>query len=197
MSTSEEMRELAEFSVPALVIGAIAALGAGGLAAFAGQPSGWAVITGLALGVPIALLGAGYTTLIALKKFPVGVFAPAAGYWFFAFPVAMLVHSIVTEWLFTGGPGLPAGPLWQFLLYNALLSMGFAIGFLWSHEYLGRHWWPRIRTHNRYAFSCVEEYKGLVTVMQERADATARGRAEKRKQRAAKIRDARASARRA
>jgi len=178
------MRELAEFAVPSYVIGAAAALVAGGLAAFAGQPSGWAVITGLALGVPIAVLGAGYTSLVALQKAPVGVFAPAAAYWFVAFPVAMLVHSIVTEWLFTGGPGLPPGPLWQFLLYNAILSMGFAIGFIWSHEFLGRQWWPRIRDHNRYARTCVEEYKGLATVLKERSDAVQRGRAEKRKQRA-------------
>jgi len=187
------MRELAEFAVPAYVIGAGAALIAGGLAAIAGQPSGWAVITGLALGVPIAVLGSGYATLVALQKAPVGVFAPAAAFWFVAFPVAMLVHSIVTEWLFTGSPGLPTGPLWQFLAYNALLSMGFAIGFIWSHEFLGRHWWPRIRDHNRYALVCVEEYKGLASVLQERADATARGRAEKRQQRA----EARDAARRA
>ena len=58
MSTSVELRELAEFAVPSYVIGAGAALAAGGLAAIAGQPSGWAVITGLALGVPIAVLGA-------------------------------------------------------------------------------------------------------------------------------------------
>ena len=192
MSTSER-RELAEFAVPSYVIGAVVALGAGGLAAFAGQPSGWAVITGLALGIPIAVLGAGYSTLVAIQKAPVGVFAPAAAYWFVAFPAAMLVHSIVTEWLFTGGPGLPAGPLWQFLLYNALVSMGFAIGFIWSHEFLGRHWWPRIRPHNRYALGVVEEYKGLANVLQERADATARGRAAKRQQRA----EARSAARRA
>jgi len=184
VSTSAELRELAEFAVPSYVIGAAAALVAGGLAAFAGQPSGWAVITGLGLGIPIAVLGAGYTTLVALQKAPVGVFAPAAAYWFVAFPVAMLVHSIVTEWLFTGGPGLPSGPLWQFLLYNAILSMGFAIGFIWSHEFLGRQWWPRIRDHNRYARTCVEEYKGLASVLQERKEATARGRAEKRQQRA-------------
>jgi len=190
------MRELAEFAVPSYVIGAAAALVAGGLAAFAGQPSGWAVITGLALGIPIAVLGAGYTSLVGLKKFPVGVFAPAAAYWFVAFPVSMLVHSIVTEWLFTGGPGLPSGPLWQFLLYNALLSMGFAIGFIWSHEFLGRQWWPRIREHNRYALACVEEYKGLAIVLQERKDATARNRAEKRRQRA-EAREARSAAPRA
>ena len=194
MSTSTELRELAEFAVPSYVIGAVAALGAGGLAAFAGQPSGWAVITGLGLGIPLALLGAGYTTLVGLQKVPVGVFAPAAAWWFVAFPAAMLVHSIVTEWVFTGGPGLPAGPLWQFLAYNAILSMGFAIGFIWSHEFLGRHWWPRIREHNRYARVCVEEYKGLASVLQERKNATARNRAEKQQQRA-EAREARSAGR--
>jgi len=183
VSTSER-RELAEFAAPSYVIGAGVALAAGGLAAFAGQPSGWAVITGLALGIPIAVLGAGYSTLVALQKAPVGVFAPAAAWWFFAFPASMLVHSVVTEWLFTGGPGLPDEPLWQFLLYNAILSMGFAIGFIWSHEFLGRQWWPRIRDHNRYARTCVEEYKGLAIALQERKDATARSRAEKRRRRA-------------
>lgn len=163
-----------------MAMGVIAALGAGVLAAVAGQPAGWVVITGLALGLPISLLGAGYASLVAFKKFPIGVFTPAAAYWLVGFPLAMLVHASVTEWLFTGAPGLPQGPLWQFLAYNALLSMGFAIGFLWSHEYLGRHWWPRIRDHNPYAASCVEEYVELATVMQERTEATARGRMEKK-----------------
>lgn len=171
---------LAEYSVPAMALGVIAALGAGGLAALAGQPAGWAVITGLALGLPISLLGAGYSSLVALKKLPVGVFTPAAAYWAVGFPLAMLVHASVTEWVFTGRPGLPLGPLWQFLAYNALLSMGFAIGFLWTHEYLGRHWWPRIRAHNPYAARSVEAYVGLAIVMHERREATARGRREKK-----------------
>ena len=179
--------------MPATAVGIVAALGAGGLAALAGQPAAWAVITGLALGVPIALLGAGYSVLVALKKFPVGVFAPAAVYWLVGFPLAMLLHSIVTEWLFTGRPGLPVGPLWQFLAYHALLSMGFAIGFLWAHEYLGRHWWPRIQEHNPYAASCIEEYVGLASVIQERSEATARGRKQKR-ERALKEKAARSGA---
>jgi len=197
-----DVRQLAEFSVPAMTVGVIAALGAGVLAAVAGQPAGWAVITGLALGLPISLLGAGYSSLVALEKFPIGVFTPAAAYWLVGFPLAMLVQASVTQWLITGRPGLPQGPLWQFLAYNALLSMGFAIGFLWSHEYLGRHWWPRIRDHNRYAYSCVEAYVGLATVMHERTEATKRGRMEKKvlalqkkTDRALKAREAKASAR--
>jgi len=34
---------LAEYSLPATALGVVAALGAGGLAALAGQPAGWAV----------------------------------------------------------------------------------------------------------------------------------------------------------
>lgn len=175
-----EAKLLAEFAVPAMSIGAIASVGAGGLAALVGQPAGWAVITGLGLGLPIALFGFGYASLVAIEKFPIGVFTPAAAYWLVGFPLAMLVQAIVTEWLVTGAPGLPQEPLWQFLAYNALLSMGFAIGFLWSHEYLGRHWWPRIRDHNPYADRCVEAYVGLAVVLHEREQATARGRMEKK-----------------
>jgi len=187
---------LAEFSLPATALGVIAALGAGGLAALAGQPAGWAVAIGLALGMPVALLGAGYSSLVALKKLPVGVFTPAAAYWAVGFPLAMLVHEGVTQWAFTGRPGLPEGPLWQFLAYNALLSMGFAIGFLWTHEYLGRHWWPRIRGHNPYAARTVEDYVGLAIVMHERTEATKRGRSQKKKE-LVKQRRAQASSRRA
>jgi len=179
-----EMKLLAEFSVPAMAMGVVAALGAGVLAAVAGQPAGWAVITGLALGVPVALLGAGYSCLVAIEKFPIGVFTPAGLYWLVGFPLAMLVQASVTEWLVTGTPGLPEGPLWQFLAYNAFLSMGFAIGFLWSHEYLGRHWWPRIQDHNPYAARSVEEYVGLAVVMREREEATARARREKKARKA-------------
>jgi len=179
-----QMKLLVEFSVPAMAMGAIAALGAGVLAAVSGQPAGWVVITGLALGLPIALLGMGYSSLVALEKFPIGVFTPAGAYWLVGFPLAMLVQASVTEWMVTGTPGLPPGPLWQFLAYNALLSMGFAIGFLWSHEYLGRHWWPRIMDHNPYAAHSVEEYVGLATVMKEREEATARARREKKARKA-------------
>jgi hypothetical protein len=183
MSRSQ-LKLLAEFSVPAMAMGAVAALGAGVLAAVAGQPAGWAVIGGLALGLPISLFGAGYSSLVALRKVPIGVFTPAGVYWLVGFPLAMLVHSSVTEWLVTGAPGLPEGPLWGFLAYNALISMGFAIGFLWSHEYLGRHWWPRIRDHNPYAARCVEEYVDLATVIHDRTEERARIRREKKMRKA-------------
>ncbi|WP_344109399.1 hypothetical protein [Kribbella alba] len=174
MSTSK-VRQLAEFSVPAAAVGVAAGLVAGGLAAFVGQPAGWAIITGLGLAAPLVLLGAGYAVLLALGKVPAGVFAPAAVYWVIGFPLALLVHEVVTQWTVTGTPGLPAEP-WKFLAFRALLSMGFAIGFLWMHEQIGRHWWPRIVDHNIYARRCVEQYIELASSMQARKAAVVRGR---------------------
>lgn len=178
-----QVRQLAEFSVPALSIGVAAGLVAGGLGAFAGQPTGWAVITGLALGVPIGLFSTGYAVLVALGKVPTGVFAPAAVYWLIGFPLALMAHAVVTEWIFLGSPGLPESPL-EFIAFRALLSMGFAIGFLWMHEQLGRHWWPRIREHNEYAYRCVEQYKEMAVSLEERKAAAGRGRPRPKKRRA-------------
>jgi hypothetical protein len=162
-----EVKQLAEFSVPAASVGAAAGLIAGGLAAFVGQPFGWAVVTGLGLGIPLMLFGAGYAVLIGFGKVPAGVFAPAAVYWVIGFPLALLVHSVVTAWVVTGSPGLPPEP-WKFLAFRALVSMGFAIGFMWMHEQLGRHWWPRILDHNIYARRTVEQYVHLASTFKAR-----------------------------
>ena len=174
-SATVDLKQLAEFSVPATAVGAAAGLIAGGLAAFVGQPAGWAVVTGLGLGVPLMLFGAGYAVLVALGKVPAGVFAPAAVYWVIGFPLALLVHAVVTEWVVAGTPGLPPEP-WKFLAFRALVSMGFAIGFLWMHEQLGRHWWPRILDHNQYARRTVEQYAHLAAALEARKAATGRGR---------------------
>jgi len=175
MTHRAELKQLAEFAVPAAAVGAAAGLMAGGLAGFVGQPVGWAVVTGLGLGVPLVLFGAGYAALVALGKVPAGVFAPAAVYWAVAFPLSLLVHASVTAWVVTGTPGLPP-EVGKFLAFRALVSMGFAIGFLWMHEQLGRLWWPRILEHNLYARRTVEAYAHLAATLQARKAATARGR---------------------
>ncbi|HET7328877.1 MAG TPA: hypothetical protein VFJ14_16520 [Nocardioidaceae bacterium] len=167
-------------------VGLVAAFGAGGLTALAGLPVSWAVITGLALGLPIALFGAGYACLIALEKVPAGVFTPLGLYWAVGFPLAMLSHASVTEWLVTGTPGLPQEPLWQFLAYHALLSVGFAFGFMWAQEQIGRHWWPRIRPHNVYAYRIVEQYKETAAYMHERKEAAKQNRKDKQRARQAR-----------
>lgn len=178
-----KVRQLAEFGLPASAVGVAAGLIAGGLGAAAAQPIGWAIITGLGLAVPLVAFGVGYAVLIALGKAPAGVFAPAAAYWAIGFPLALLIHAITTEWAVTGTPGLPPEPL-QFLAFRALLSMGFAIGFLWMHEQVGRLWWPRIMDHNKYAHNTIEQYVHLAESMQARKEAVARAR-KKRKARTA------------
>lgn len=170
-----DLKQLAEYSVPAVSVGAAAGMIAGGLAAFVGQPAGWAVLTGLGLGVPLMLFGTGYAVLVALGKVPAGVFAPAAVYWVIAFPLALLVHAVVTEWVVAGSPGLPPEP-WKFLAFRALVSMGFAIGFLWMHEQIGRLWWPHILDRNLYARRVVEQYTHLAAALEARKAATGRGR---------------------
>lgn len=182
VTDSTKVRQLAEFSVPAATVGVAAGFVAGGLAGFVGRPIGWALVTGLGLAVPLVVFGVGYAVLLALGKLPAGVFAPAAVYWVIGFPLALLVHSVVTEWTVTGTPGLPVEP-WKFLAFRALLSMGFAIGFLWMHEQLGRHWWPRIIDHNAYAHKVVEQYVHLADSLAQRKAATVRAR--KNKQRTA------------
>ncbi|GAA1704394.1 hypothetical protein ACFTSF_26480 [Kribbella sp. NPDC056951] len=169
------VKELAEFTAPAAVVGAAAGLVAGLLGSVAGQSLGVALVTGLGLGLPLIVFGTGYAVLVALGKVPAGVFAPAAVYWVVAFPLSLLVHAIATEWVIAGTPGLPAEP-WKFLAFRALLSMGFAIGFLWMHEQIGRHWWPHILEHNRYARRTVEQYVHLANAMEARKAATGRGR---------------------
>ncbi|GAA0943600.1 hypothetical protein GCM10009554_36990 [Kribbella koreensis] len=170
-----KIRQLMEFSLPAATVGVAAGFVAGGLAAFVGRPIGWAIVTGLGLAVPLVLFGVGYAVLLALGKLPAGVFAPAAVYWVIGFPLALLVHAVVTEWSVVGTPGLPAEP-WKFLAFRALLSMGFAIGFLWMHEQLGRHWWPRILDHNPYARRVVGDYIHLADSLAARKAATTRNR---------------------
>lgn len=182
--SKSEIRMLAEFSLPASMVGVIAAIAAGGLGALAGQPVWAAVITGLGLGVPIGLWGAGWGVLTALQKVPTGLFAPLALYWIVGFPLGMLCFEMVTVWVFSGAPGIRE-PLWQLLAYNAMLSVGFAFGFMYAHEQFGRRWWPRVRDHNVYAHRTVEAYKATAVALQERKEAARAVRSRSKKQRLA------------
>jgi len=138
---------LARLTLPGLAVGFIAGVVAGGLAAFVGQPAGWALVSALTLGVPLGLFGAGYTMLLIRGKVRLGGFAPAAAYWLIAFPVARLLHEVLTRLIITGEPGLPVDPL-GFLAYQGIVSAGFAIGFLWLHERVAPRYWQRLAEHD-------------------------------------------------
>ncbi|PXY19580.1 hypothetical protein [Prauserella muralis] len=156
MDTSRLLR-LGELAFPGFVVGLLAGAVAGGLAGLVGQPIGWALVSTLALGIPLGLLGAGYGLLAAFRKVRIGAFAPMALYWLIGFPLARLAHEVLTHLVLAGTPQLPPDPL-GFLLYQALISAGFAIGFLWLHERLAPRWWRRVAPRNADAAEVYAAY---------------------------------------
>src|ERR1044072_1930359 len=105
----EAMRRLFLLTLPGLVVGFIAGVFAGGLTAFLRRPTGAAVVAALSLGVPLALLGGGYTMLLINDRVRLGGFAPAALFWLIGFPVARLLHELAVTWYVGGTPPLPPG----------------------------------------------------------------------------------------
>ncbi|GGU24443.1 hypothetical protein [Lentzea flava] len=120
-------------AIPGAFVGLAAGLIAGGLAALVGQPVAWALVTVLSLGVPLALLGGGFGLLVAAGRLPAGRFAPVALFWLVGFPLARLLHEISVSVVLTGQVRLPSD-LAGFLAYQGIVSLGWAIGFLWLHE---------------------------------------------------------------
>ena len=120
-------------ALPGAFVGLAAGLIAGGLAALVGQPLGWALVTMVALGLPLGAFGGGFGLLVAAGKLPAGRFAPVALYWLVAFPLARLIHEVTVSLVLTGQVRLPSD-LAGFLAYQGIVSLGWAIGFLWLHE---------------------------------------------------------------
>jgi hypothetical protein len=139
----EAMRRLFLLTLPGLAVGFIAGVLAGGLTAVVGQPAGAAVVAALVLGVPLALMGGGYTMLLINKRVRLGGFAPAALFWLIGFPLARLLHELAITWYVGGRPTFPPDTL-GFLAFQGLISLGFAIGFLWLHERVAPRWWARL-----------------------------------------------------
>jgi hypothetical protein len=143
----EAMRRLFLLTLPGLAVGFIAGVFAGGLTAVVGQPTGAAVVAALSLGVPLALLGGGYTMLLINDRVRLGGFAPAALFWLVGFPVARLLHELAVTWYVGGTPTLPPDTV-GFLAFQGIVSLGFAIGFLWLHERVAPPWWRRLAQHD-------------------------------------------------
>jgi hypothetical protein len=143
-------RQIAELTVPGVAIGLLAGLIAGGLAAAGGLAPDVAVVAGLSLAVPMALAGAGYEILLARGRFPLSALAPVAMFWVVAFPLVRIFHAAVTD-LYAGDQvAVPHGWL-DFIVYQMLLSVGFAIGYWWLHENFAPRWWYHLRNRNPVA----------------------------------------------
>jgi hypothetical protein len=154
---AERVRRLGELAVPGFAIGATAGAIAGGLSLAAGQPAGWALIAALALALPLGIFGGVYSVLMGVEIFKPGVFAPAGLYWIVAFPLSRLCHELVNSTMIIGSPMLRENIL-GFLAYQALISLGFAIGFVWIHERLTPRWLMKIKDHNPEAQRLLAKY---------------------------------------
>jgi len=171
------MRRLFLLTLPGLAVGFIAGVLAGGLTAIVGQPAGAAVVAALSLGVPLALLGGGYTMLLINKKVRLGGFAPAALFWLIGFPLSRLFHELAVTWYVGGTPTLPPDTL-GFLAFQGIVSLGFAIGFLWLHERVAPRWWRRLAEHDPDARAVYLRYAEHAQAMFEASERrkAARGR---------------------
>jgi hypothetical protein len=152
-----QMRQTAELAAPGFLIGVSAGAVAGGVALVAGLPAGYVVATTIGLGVPLAAFGVGYSMLLASGRIRLGGVAPAALYWLFAFPLARLVHEVLVDVVSGRAVALPDG-LVKFVAYQAMVSLGWAVGFIWMHEYVFGRWWVRVRDHNPVAARYVAQY---------------------------------------
>jgi hypothetical protein len=102
------------------------------------------------LAVPLAVVGGCYGVLTGLGHAKPGMFTPAAVLWLVGFPLSRLWHETMTP-VVLGGPATPPDDVVTFLLYQALVSLGFAIGFIWLYERIIPGWLAQIRDHNPYA----------------------------------------------
>ncbi|MDH2428159.1 hypothetical protein [Sphaerisporangium sp. TRM90804] len=158
------VRGQAEVALPGLLVGVVAGAMAGGLTLAAGQPARWAAISALTLAVPLGLLGLGYGLLLARGVFQPGLFAPAGLYWLAGFPVARLVQETATSTLIFGSASLREDVL-GFVAYQAIVSLGFAIGFVWTHERVAPYWFVRAARHNPLAAQVLDRYVAHAEVL--------------------------------
>lgn len=161
-------QQFAELTFPGVAIGLGSGAIAGGVALLGGLSASYAVTTALTLGIPLAVFGMGFNILLARGKIRLGVAAPAAVYWLVFFPLARLVHEVSFD-VFAGNDITLPDALLPFLAFQAMLSIGYAIGFVWLHEHVFPNWWIRIRNHNPVARRYVDQYMAQAATMQPRA----------------------------
>jgi hypothetical protein len=147
---SLDRRQVVELTLPGVAIGLLGGVILGVVVAGGGQPFHVGLFAGVTLGVPLAVAGAGYELLVAKGRIPLGVLTPVALYWAVAFTVARVFQTALLD-LYAGSEvAVPYGWL-DFIAYQALVSVGFGIGYWWLHENFAPLWWLRIRERNPVA----------------------------------------------
>jgi hypothetical protein len=147
---SLDRRQVVELTLPGVAIGVLGGVILGVVVGMGGEPFHVALFAAVTLGVPLAVAGAGYEILMAQGRIPLGVLTPVALYWAVAFTVARVFQTALLD-LYAGSEvAVPHGWL-DFLAYQALVSVGFGIGYWWLHENFAPVWWLRIRERNPVA----------------------------------------------
>lgn len=143
-------RQVLQLTVPGVAIGLLGGVILGVVVGGGGAPFHVALFAAVTLGLPLAVAGAGYEILVAQGRIPLGVLTPVALYWAVAFTVARVFQTALLD-LYAGSEvAVPYGWL-DFLAYQALVSVGFGIGYWWLHENFAPLWWIRICERNPVA----------------------------------------------
>ena len=145
------MRVLRQLKIPGMVIGFVAGLIVGALAAVGGAPTNFIIIAALGLGIPLAIFGMIYDALLDAGKLDFGYAAPTALYGVLTFPIARLLQELVLTAIFGQGITLQqeSGVL-SFLVYQAIMGFGYGIGFLMIHkQIIEMSAWREYRRHIR------------------------------------------------
>ncbi|MGH8870301.1 MAG: hypothetical protein ACRDYU_20235 [Actinomycetes bacterium] len=178
-------RQQGELLLPGAAIGLTAGFVAGVVAAFGGLHLGYVLGMAVGLGVPLAFAGAGYEALLASGRVRFSGIFPAAVFWLFAFPLARVVHEFTLDML-TGHLFALPDALVPFLAYQALISTGFTVGFMWLHEHVAPVWWVKIAYRNPRA----AEYVAVKLRQADRLQQTKQKEKDKRDQKRKERREA-------
>ena len=168
-------RQVAELTLPGVAIGVLTGGILGTLVMAGGESFDVALVTGLTLAVPLSVAGAGYEILIAKGRVPLGVLTPVALYFAVAFTLARVFQTAVLALYAGSDVAVPHGWL-DFVTYQALVSVGFGIGYWWLHENFAPLWWVRIRRRNPVA-------EHLLAVKLQHADSAQAERERRRRRR--------------
>lgn len=160
-------RHGAEIGLPGFVIGLGGGMLIGLLGLAGGMPADQALVACLVLGMPLAVFGALYDGLLVAGRMGIGSIAPAVAFWLPLFPLARFLNEVLADAV-AGDPLTLPGGVVGFLIYQALLSLGYAIGWVFLHDQLGPLWWLRVRAHNPAAARLIERYVEHATALERR-----------------------------
>jgi hypothetical protein len=163
-------RQVLELTLPGVAIGVLTGMIAGGLVLMVGEAFHVALFAFVVLTVPLSIFGAGYEILLAQGRFPLGMLTPVVLYWAVAFTLSRVIETALLD-LYAGSEvAVPHGWL-DFVVYQALVSVGFGIGYWWLHENFAPLWWFHIRERNPVADNFVRvqlAYAGAAEAKKER-----------------------------